>query len=257
MCYFIISDDQGRMLHSPQDDVVGNAIESEVSGRLVNCGDALGRDEFPIPRCISDIACNYDADPSDWKKLQGYKSARRTSHMTTFFGQFVTFDLVSTKTNVSSPPNLIPADDDQFNRESARIDANQTVFRFARSAFDQAKPGDRPGIGESTAFLDLNQLYGNDEETADKIRDKRGGRGKLRIREDGFPLLNETSNRYVVGAASSRSRNMFTMAVHVIWIREHNRRCDELWKIYGGNWSDEDYFRAAVMRFLNGNSGCF
>lgn len=32
---------------------------------------------------------------------------------------------------------------------------------------------------------------------------------------------------------------------YVIFLREHNRRCNELYEIHGDSWSDETYFQEA------------
>ncbi|CAG8848967.1 33987_t:CDS:2, partial [Racocetra persica] len=40
---------------------------------------------------------------------------------------------------------------------------------------------------------------------------------------------------------------MFSQAnvFYVIFLREHNRRCDELYAIHGDSWNDETYFQEA------------
>jgi hypothetical protein len=93
----------------------------------------------------------------------------------------------------------------------------------------------------------LNQLYGLSKEESTKLRDI-GNRGKLKIDEKNqlYPMKDPITGNYILGQFSNQTNYIFTLAIHVIWLREHNRLCDQLYMIHGDSWTDDQYFEEAV-----------
>ncbi|CAG8853474.1 30950_t:CDS:2, partial [Gigaspora margarita] len=104
------------------------------------------------------------------------------------------------------------------------------------------------GINHVTPFLDLNTIYGvSDQDAINKFRDTSTKRGKLKtytINGQEYPPKNASDGSYILGA-TGLARNIFTLAIQTIWIREHNRLCDELYQLHGSSWTDEQYFQEA------------
>ncbi|CAG8592167.1 29758_t:CDS:2, partial [Racocetra persica] len=98
-----------------------------------------------------------------------------------------------------------------------------------------------------TPFIDLNNIYGiSDQDAMDRLRDTSSNRGKLKtsiINGEHYPPKNASDGEYIWGSTSDRSYNIFILAIQTIWIREHNRLCDELYQKYGNSWTDEQYFQ--------------
>ncbi|CAJ0634813.1 9034_t:CDS:2 [Entrophospora sp. SA101] len=104
----------------------------------------------------------------------------------------------------------------------------------------------RTGYNMATPFLDLSPIYGVTAEDAKDLRE--GNRGKLKTSGnayDPYPFKDPTTGIYVTGPTSKRSNNIFTMAILTIWLREHNRLCDEFYEKNGDAWTDDQYFEEA------------
>ncbi|CAG8767653.1 13729_t:CDS:2, partial [Gigaspora rosea] len=103
------------------------------------------------------------------------------------------------------------------------------------------------GINGVTPFFDLNNIYGiSDQDAMTRLRDTSTNRGKLKtsiVNGEQFPPKNESTGSYIWGSTSERSYSIFTLAIQTIWIREHNRLCDQLYALYGSSWTDEQYFQ--------------
>ena len=55
----------------------------------------------------------------------------------------------------------------------------------------------------------------------------------------------DASGRYVYGLIPQRGTHIFVDFIFTVFLREHNRRCDDLYSIYGDKWDDESYFQEA------------
>ncbi|CAG8701797.1 5475_t:CDS:2, partial [Dentiscutata heterogama] len=149
------------------------------------------------------------------------------------------------------------------------ITMNQQYLAFNRSQ----GPGNA-GINMGTPFLDASHIYGVTDAQTSLIRDT-GNRGKMRLitsseTEDGklgYPPK-DANGEYIFGygilrlkegmflqvnklmhlknySSSSSYAYVFVDLFFVIFLREHNRRCNELYAIHGNSWNDETYFQEA------------
>ncbi|CAH1764119.1 12503_t:CDS:10 [Entrophospora sp. SA101] len=240
--------DGDSMIKCPS-DIVNDA---DLTQKPPNCADPLPADNYPMPRCISNILANYRLGKFDIGKAMSYRSKRRTSHLTTFFAEFVGYDLISSSNNVKSDHQLyIPSDDKTYNSYSySSLPGQLSDLRFLpfnRSDFlnTTTQKSKRTSYNNLTPFLDLSPIYGVTAENAKSLRE--GNRGKLKTSGNGadtYPFKDPTTGNYVLGPVGARSNNIFTMAVQTIWLREHNRLCDDLYE-KNNTWTDDQYFEEA------------
>lgn len=115
-------------------------------------------------------------------------------------------------------------------------------------------------INQATNRLDLSQVYGVDDKDLEKLRRFRGG--KLHTHDENNPLsslpyvdaqvskycrTNETNSCYVSGDPRVNS-NPYSMALHTIFLRSHNKIASELARRHP-RWTDDELFY--MSRTLN------
>ncbi|KAK9762306.1 hypothetical protein K7432_012096 [Basidiobolus ranarum] len=216
----------------------------------INCPNALSNLQLsPPPRCISTNAATYPPSSNqDIYSNREQKSSRLVTHMITFFGHFLSLDLGDLPINLTDTANLdLPAGDNAFPES---LTTNGTLF-FGRAQYQLGSDGYRQAFNNATFGLDGSAIYGSISSVSQTLR-WANMRGKLRMTSlnntEALPIkLNGT---YLLGASPARSMNIFTMAIQVIWMREHNRICDELYVIHKDTWSEETYYQEARRRVI-------
>ncbi|CAG8542019.1 2813_t:CDS:10 [Paraglomus occultum] len=212
----------------------------------VNCSSALATNVYPLPRCVSNLISRYGIASYD-PAIASFSSKRQISHMVTFFGQFIIFDLVRTQRIFNGDKVYIPTDDATYqipNSAAAKL-SSFTSLPFNRSANNPPPSPDAVGTNQVSVFLDLNQIYGESLELSMILRDSGSGRGKLKTSSgSNFPAFDNSTSTFITGAPIT-SQNIFTLAVASIWIGEHNAKCDKLYSEHGAAWDDETYFQEA------------
>lgn len=181
------------------------------------------------------------------------------------FGQFIDHDLGLTpvteiadknqpgfsKNSRSSDealPISIPGDDYYF---------NETEMEFERTTLFKDR---RRGLHENqhSSYADLGQVYGLDYLRARALRSFSGG--KLKVSEGDLPPFNKIDGpgalRAKVDNAPDAGDHLFAvgdirgneqtllLAMHIIWMREHNKVCDELAAAFP-RWHDEHLYQTA------------
>jgi len=115
-----------------------------------------------------------------------------------------------------------------------------------------------------TSYIDGSGVYGSDGQRANWLRTHDGGKLKMSAADllpwntidgefdsaidpsapfmvlDGFPV----PEKFFVGGDIRVNEQPGLMAFHILWVREHNRLCDEL-IVEHPNWSDEELFQRA------------
>ncbi|CAL4067189.1 unnamed protein product [Meganyctiphanes norvegica] len=129
----------------------------------------------------------------------------------------------------------------------------QTCMNFVRSMLSlnpQCSMGFAEQMNTLTAFLDGSNIYGSSKEEQDSVRSFNGGMLKtsgnnlLPIdRERGCQAQLRNADCYVAGDSRVNEQPGLA-AMHLIWMREHNRVVRELQKITSG-WTDEEMFQEA------------
>ncbi len=181
------------------------------------------------------------------------------------WGQFIDHDI---NLNDDHPteflPILVPAGDFAFDP-----DGTGTVEIPMRRSLFEPGTGTEPGnlrrhVNEITAFIDGSPIYGVTEDRANWLRSFQGG--KLKVSDgnllpfntlDGLESGDVDNNApfmifdgvffpekfYIAGDIRANEQPTL-MAFHTLWVREHNRLCDDF-AIANPTWNDEELFQAA------------
>ncbi|CAJ0900794.1 1423_t:CDS:2, partial [Entrophospora sp. SA101] len=222
------------------------------AGTTIKCSDPLPFNNYPLPRCISDIHNGYQTkvqDKFNWEIINSFKSSRKVSHMATFWGQMVGFDIANAKAAGEAFANgiIIPSDDTTYLSDPITdYSINQTSLPFTRSDLVN-----RQGVNGATSFIDASFLYGtNETRLRTELRDI-GNRGKMKLitsgsgdKKLGYPPKSPVDGKYILGI-TSRASHVFTDMIQTILLREHNQRCDNLYLQNGEQWNDDMYFQEA------------
>ena len=183
----------------------------------------------PSPRAISNAFCKQAAPSSNSKGLSNFIWA---------FGQFLDHELDLTEG--AKPP-------EPFNMSAPANDPDlpNASIGFGRSDYDRTT-GDsadnpRQQINGITSFIDASNVYGSDETRAAALR-ANDGTGKLRTATKPVGVL-LPKNYYGLGNASlpgqpepslflagdvRANEHSVLTSLHTLFVREHNRLCDEV-----------------------------
>ncbi len=216
-------------------------------------GDGSTMIDGPNPRELSNLLCNQDSDAENKYGL---------SSMVFTFLQFIDHDITETEGGGEFVPIIVPKGDPQFDP----FQTGYVIIPFSRSAIEvgTGTSSDNPRAQRNliTAWLDGSGVYGSDEERAKWLRS--GECGKLKVYKSDYSDLlpcntrdgdcNGTPDENAPAMAMNRdhSGKLLTVfvagdvraneqpgltALHTLFVREHNRICDELTK--KGSCSDE------------------
>eukprot|EP00039_Didymoeca_costata_P021695 m.345210 g.345210 ORF g.345210 m.345210 type:complete len:677 (+) comp25905_c0_seq1:127-2157(+) len=197
----------------------------------------------PSARAISNAVADQSTSVTDGRNLSGWVWQ---------WGQFVDHDIVLT--GGASPKEAanipVPLGDPYFDPMST----GTMEIGFSRSQWD-ATTGTSPAnprqqFSGITAFVDASNVYGSDVARATWLREHVGGR--LKTTAGGlYPPLNTEqidnampgSSQYVVGDVRGNEQ-VGLLAVHTMFVREHNRIAAEL-ATTNPDWSDEQIYQRA------------
>ena len=112
--------------------------------------------------------------------------------------------------------------------------------------------GPREQVNQITAWLDGSNVYGSDEDEANKLRLLGGGRLRVTrvMGRDLLPLNPEECSdderrRYCFSAGDLRCNEQLELTVtHTVWMREHNRVAGQLQQL-NPQWTDEQLYQEA------------
>ena len=207
-------------------------------------------------REISNLVFAQDENIPDNLGLSDYNFA---------WGQFIDHDITLTRNNPSEFLNIaIPAYDAWFDPQGT----GTVVIPMNRSAF-QAGTGTFPGNprrfpNHVTAFIDASNVYGSDQERMSWLRTFEDG--KLKVSEGNLLPYNTYDGEYdssvdpyapemdhpvtppdgkwFVAGDSRANENPLLTTIHTLFVREHNRLCDEI-KQSHPFWVDDQIFHKA------------
>jgi hypothetical protein len=183
-------------------------------------------------------------------------SARVLTSFVIFWGQFIDhdMDLTDPPSGIAEIANIaVPAGDPFFDPAAT----GTKTISFNRSDYDPFT-GDGPGNPREqtnllTAYLDASMVYGSDPMRAAALR--AGVDGKLLTSAgdmlpfntfglpNGNPFGLPASSLFLAGDV--RANEQPTLAcLHTLFVREHNRRCDELKALHPA-WDDETLYQEA------------
>lgn len=232
-------------LANPEFGTAGTAQFSYIEG---STSIEPNGDNRPSARLVSNIV----ADQGDIDM----PNSRGLTLFFVFFGQFLDHDLVLTPVNTSEPFNIpVPAGDPIFaNLSSPRgnryypyatsgySDESSSVselpfsrsVRASTSAFD---PNLQRPVNSLTSPIDLSEVYGSSEERFDLLRVEgsckmltSGGGRYLPLNTPRTENEPTDSDTFFLAGDIRSNENPALTSFHTVFIREHNRLCDELEK---------------------------
>jgi len=232
------------------------ASESEVLRQSsVNYADGyseVNNGNLPIPRELSNKIFDQTDNIFDSHNLSDYVWV---------FGQFLDHDITLVESDSREPIFLdIPEDDQHFSSADFILTSRNKVIEGTGDA-----PGNPRQYSNSvSSFVDGSAVYGSDKERADWLRDFQGD-GKLKVSKgdllpwntisgefsddhiDSAPdMADDTrslSKLYVAGDVRA-NENPLLLGLHTLFVREHNRLCDEL-RANHPNWTGEQVYQRA------------
>ncbi len=208
----------------------------------------------PNPRAVSNALFTQSNILADPLKL---------SDFTWSFGQLIDHELTFVLDGDESLDISVPSNDTQFDP----FGTGEVTIRMHRSLHvagtgtSRANPRKFPN--HVTAFIDGSSIYGSDEERATWLRALSGGKlktsagnlmpfntvdGEINSEIDhNAPEMDNpvgfTDKLFVAGDARA-NENPLLISMHTLFVREHNRLCDELVKT-NPDWSDEELYQFA------------
>lgn len=202
------------------------------------------------------------------------------THMVMQWGQFLDHDLDHALPSVSSeswdgidckkscdyaapcyPMDVPPGDPRISNRRCIDFIRTSSICGSGMTSvfFDTIQP--REQINQLTSFIDASQVYGFSEELADDLRDLTDDRGLLRsgvtypARKALLPYagnqgvdcrrnLSESNINCFVAGDIRVNEQVGLIAMHTIWLREHNRIATELRRL-NPQWDGDTLYQEA------------
>lgn len=196
------------------------------------------------PRIISNAVCK-----SSGSKL----NSLGLTDMTWVWGQFLDHEIDLTETNASEPanmttPSLMTDPTEEYPDRTILFDRSQSVFGTS--------PREQPN--SISAFIDATNVYGASSTRALTLRLLDGSgkmitgtadNGEILPPYNTFGLANamptgSTASDFFIAGDIRANENIFLTAMHTLFIREHNRLCDQI-ILDHPNWSDELIFQEA------------
>lgn len=223
----------GNNLSYPEWGMAGGEIFRASPANYADGINTINDVNKPNPRVVSNVLF----DQGDQQILDKYS----LSDYVWAFGQFLDHDITETSNGDETLDIIIPDDDEVFIPGSA--------MTIRRSAV-------RPGTGVTsprnftnniTAYIDGSAIYGSEEDRAHYLRSFVDG--KLRVSQGNLLPWNTISGEYndpkdpnapfmaddtrsgtklFVAGDIRANENPLLTSLHTIFVREHNRICDEL-----------------------------
>lgn len=215
--------------------------------------DGIGQvsDELPNPRNISNVLFSQSGNVADENNLSDFIWA---------FGQFVCHDIEYLRFDENQETFIsVPQDDAFFN-----VDASITLNRKVYADGTGVNGISREYNNQVSTYLDGSAVYGSTEERADWLRTFEGG--KLRVsagnnlpwntitgeQESTFdataPFMlskpGRSNQKLFVAGDERANENPSLIALHTVFLREHNRIC-EILALDHPSWDDERLYQRA------------
>ncbi len=182
------------------------------------------------------------------------------------FGQFLDHDISFVKDSETEPAFIPVIESEETFEVGDVILMSRSEERFGTGT-DVTNP--RQYTNVITSFIDASMVYGSDEARAEWLRDQDSQIGKLKVSsgnllpwntvngeisgstaDPNIPEMDNefdyTNKNYVAGDVRA-NENPLLIALHTVFVREHNRLCDVLFEENPG-WSSDKIYEEARKR---------
>ncbi len=241
-------------LAEPDWGAAGSNLLRLVSTAYADSISAPGGVDRPNPRTISNTLFSQENPINDPLSL---------SDFCWVFGQFIDHDIGITPEGGESAIIKVPTGDPHFDPLGMGI----AIIPMHRNVFDPntgtsaENPRQHPNM--ITAFVDGSGIYGSDVERADWLRSFESGKLKVsegnllpfntmdgeltgELDESAPEMDNATgiSDKFFVAGDVRANENPLLLSFHTLFVREHNRICDQL-VVKHPDWDDEALYQQA------------
>jgi peroxidase len=164
------------------------------------------------------------------------------------WGQFLDHDMDLTPEQTPAEPFDIevPTGDLYFDPNGI----GNKVIELNRSAYTDDNSGIRQQLNFDTAFIDASNVYGSDVNRANHLRTFKGGKLKtsagdlLPFNTEGLPNAGGTGADLFLAGDVRANEQIALTCIHTLFMREHNRLCDEIAE-NNQKLSDEEIYQMA------------
>ena len=211
----------------------------------------INDENLPDPRVISNKLFDQEDLISDGFNLSDYVWV---------FGQFIDHDITLVESDPAETILLrVPQDDAFFTPNDFIITSRNKALEGSGTSRDNP----RQFVNEISSYIDGSAVYGVDESRASWLRTFEDGKLKTSNGDllpwntlDGefdsqldftAPFMADDTRmltKYFVAGDLRANENPLLIAMHTIFVREHNRLCDEI-KFERPHWSDEQIYQRA------------
>jgi peroxidase len=248
-------DGYGNNYQHPEWGAVGTPQLLLTSNGFADQVSEPGGYDRPNPRHISNSIFNQDGVLPDVLELSDYAF---------IWGQFIDHDITLVhETEEEVIDVAIPEGDPYFDP----LGTGNKIMHVKRSVYTEdsgTDPGNpRAFPNDISAFIDGSAVYGSDEARANWLRTFENGKLKTSAgnllpyntttNEAGSPvdpdapmmaMMNPYLSRWFVAGDLRANENVNLTVFHTLWVREHNRVCDELIE-ENPDWNDEQLYQHA------------
>ncbi|MDV6034162.1 MAG: peroxidase [Phycisphaera sp. RhM] len=230
-------DGTGNNLENPELGSTGEALLRIAEADYEDGISTPAGADRPSAREISNTLSDVEGD--------GTKNERGLSAFLYVWGQFIDHDIDLTETQTDGELFAIevPAGEPLFDPTGS----GEVIIPLTRSEFDPESgtsvDNPRQQVSSITAFIDGSQVYGSDQETADRLRTFDGG--MLVIEDEGLLPIGEDGG--VIAGDIRASENISLTAIQTLFVREHNRLAEEIAATDDSLTDEEIYQRARAI----------
>jgi peroxidase len=224
---------------------IASGLSRVMMHQYLDDGDTPKVTNLPHPRLVSNTI---------FAQSESIPSPMNLSHIIFFWGQFLDHDISIAPLSIDDSFSISPYPDDMA-KDGIPFFRSEKIPGSGR---DKDTP--RMQFNLLTSFIDASQVYGSSDQRAAWLRTHNGGKLKTSIgnllpfgEADGSspPMsgLNENENLispadlFVAGDVRA-NETLFLLAMHTLFVREHNRLVKEI-RSKSGETNDELLFQAA------------
>ena len=240
-------------INNPLWGAANTTLKRSVSSAYLDDISVLSNSFSSNPRFISNIMCD---QPDELKT----PDKRKLSDMNWVWGQFITHDMVFTpntsfdtfkfKGDLERIHVLAPSNDDFYI-------VNQTMMSIFRSVHDENTgltiDNPREQLNTISTWLDGSVVYGSSLSRSNSLRTFEHGKMNVTTHNNGdllpiapldsFESENTLGQPFFAGDVRT-NENLGSVALHVLFLREHNRLADQIYES-NPNLNDEEIFQIA------------